>query len=138
MSDDSKHSDASGLPQQVEGNSANAGDHPTIAHVVSLPTLASVFGALVALTIITVAVTVVDFGSTANLVVAMVIATIKATLVIAVFMHLWYDRSFHLLLFLTSVLFVVLFISLSITDRIEYQPSIDELEAARQAAAGNS
>ncbi len=118
---------------------SNHGEHRDgIAHVVPLRVLAMVFGALVVLTIFTVAVTAIDLGSSTNLTVAMVIATIKASLVIAVFMHLWYDRSINLLLFLTSVLFVILFISLSMMDRAEYQPSIDELEAVQAAAAAEN
>ena len=135
MSDDSKLREASEPHHEAEGDDATAGDHPPIAQVVPLPTLVGVFGVLVALTLTAVAVTAIDFGPTANLVVAMVIATIQAGLCVAVFMHLWYDRSINLLLFLTSILFVVLFISLSMIDRSEYQPSIDQLEAVQQAAA---
>ena len=120
---------------EVEAHDTHHGEsHHGIAHIVPLPILAAIFAALVVLTVVTVAVTSFDFGASVNLTVAMVIATIKATLVIAVFMHLLYDRSINLLLFLTSVLFVVLFISLSMLDRSEYQPAIDELEAAKEAA----
>lgn len=49
-----------------------------------------VFWALAALTIITVAVSRIDFG-TWNIVVAMLIASIKATLVAIIFMHLSHE-----------------------------------------------
>ena len=144
--DDPRDEDEDRASPQVGNGSGTSGvaarheaashdEHHGIAHVVPLPMLATIFGALVVLTILTVAVTTIDFGSSTNLVVAMVIATIKASLVIAVFMHLWYDRSINLLLFLTSILFVVLFISLSMIDRSEYQPSIDQLQATQEAAA---
>lgn len=126
---------ADAVPARHLSPEAPLGHGEALAHVVSLPVLLSVFGALVVLTIVTVGVTTFDLGPTGNLVVAMVIATVKAVLVVAVFMHLLFDRSFHLLLFLTSVLFVILFISLSMMDRVEYQPSIDQLEAAKAAAA---
>ena len=87
--------------------------------------LVAVLGALMGLTVLTVSVTSFDLGSQGNLVVAMVIATIKAALVVTFFMHLLWDKKFHLILFLTAVLFVVLFLSMSITDRGEYQKNID-------------
>lgn len=50
-----------------------------------------IFGALLVLTVITVGVTRIDFG-TMNIVVAMVIASAKAMLVALFFMHLKYER----------------------------------------------
>ena len=61
---------------------------------------------------------------------AMVIATVKAGLVVAFFMHLVWDKKLHLILFLTSVLFLILFLALSVNDRGEYQPDIDRFQAA--------
>jgi cytochrome c oxidase subunit IV len=87
--------------------------------------LVAVLGALMLLTVLTVSVTSYDLGSEGNLVVGMVIATIKAGLVVTFFMHLLWDKKFHLILFLTAVLFVVLFLSMSVTDRGEYQTNID-------------
>ena len=52
-----------------------------------------VFGSLLLLTMVTVGVSYVDFGSTFwNFVVALAIATLKACLVAAVFMHLWGEK----------------------------------------------
>ena len=103
------------------------GDHAShgLAHTMPVWMLGAVLAALMGLTILTVSVTNFDLGSEGNLVVAMVIATIKATLVVTFFMHLLWDKKFHLILFLTAVLFVVLFLSMSITDRGEYQHNID-------------
>ena len=95
--------------------------------------LVAVLGALMGLTILTVSVTSFDLGSEGNLVVAMVIATIKAALVVTFFMHLLWDKKFHLILFLTAVLFVVLFLSMSITDRGEYQHNIDLYQSTTAA-----
>lgn len=100
-----------------------------LAHTMPIPLLIGVLGALMALTVLTVSVTHYDLGSEGNLVVAMIIATVKAALVVTFFMHLLWDKKFHLILFLTAVLFVVLFLSMSITDRGEYQPRIDEYGA---------
>jgi cytochrome c oxidase subunit 4 len=104
------------------------------AHVVSLKILGGVLGSLIVLTILTVAAANVDLGAEWNLVVAMVIATIKAGLVVTFFMHLLWDKKFNLLIFLSGVLFVILFISLALTDRKEYQPLIDQREAAQAQA----
>jgi cytochrome c oxidase subunit 4 len=58
----------------------------------------------------------------------MIIATIKAGLVMAFFMHLAWDKGFNLTVFLSSFLFVLLFLSLTLTDRNEYQAEIDLFE----------
>jgi cytochrome c oxidase subunit 4 len=99
-----------------------------LAHVTPVQLLAVILGILLVLTVITVAVTKVDLGGQWNLVVAMVIATIKASLVVSYFMHLRWDRTFNLLVFLSGVLFLILFLSLTLTDRKEYQPTIELLE----------
>lgn len=56
--------------------------------------MAFTFAALIVLTIITVAIAKIDFGSQAiNVTIAMVVASIKATLVALYFMHLkWEDK----------------------------------------------
>ncbi len=96
-----------------------------LAHTMPVWMLLAVLACLMGLTVLTVSVTNFDLGSQGNLIVAMVIATIKAALVVTFFMHLLWDKKFHLILFLTAVLFVVLFLSMSITDRGEYQHNID-------------
>jgi cytochrome c oxidase subunit 4 len=96
-----------------------------LAHTMPIWMLIAVLAALMLLTILTVSVTNYDLGSEGNLVVGMVIATVKAGLVVTFFMHLLWDKKFHLILLLTAVLFVVLFLSMSITDRGEYQSNID-------------
>jgi cytochrome c oxidase subunit IV len=98
-----------------------------IAHVMPVRLLIGVWGALMVLTIITVAVTSVDLGSQMNLVIAMAIATVKAGLVVTYFMHLRWDRPFHTLVFLGSLLFVSLFISMTLFDKSEYEPDIEEM-----------
>jgi cytochrome c oxidase subunit IV len=106
-----------------------------LAHTMPVWMLVAVLGALMGLTVLTVSVTSFDLGSQGNLIVAMVIATIKAALVVTFFMHLLWDKKFHLILFLTAVLFVVLFLSMSITDRGEYQHNIDLYQSTTSAAA---
>ncbi|MEI9935624.1 MAG: cytochrome C oxidase subunit IV family protein [Pseudomonadota bacterium] len=110
-------------PPAADGHDGHS-DHG-LAHTMPVWMLIAVLGALMGLTVLTVSVTNFDLGSQGNLVVAMVIATIKAALVVTFFMHLLWDKKFHLILFFTAVLFVVLFLSMSITDRGEYQHNID-------------
>jgi cytochrome c oxidase subunit IV len=98
-----------------------------IAHVTPVRLLLVVWGTLMVLTVITVAVTSVDLGSRVNLLVAMAIATVKAGLVVTYFMHLRWDRPFHTLVFLGSLLFVSLFISMTLFDKSEYEPDIEEM-----------
>jgi cytochrome c oxidase subunit 4 len=108
---------------------AAAHDDHGLAHTTPVSLLVGILAALMVLTILTVSVTSVDLGAQGNLVVAMVIATIKAALVVAFFMHLVWDKKLHLILFLTSVLFLILFLSLSVNDRGEYQPDLDHYQS---------
>ncbi|MEO7032776.1 MAG: cytochrome C oxidase subunit IV family protein [Polyangiaceae bacterium] len=105
-----------------------------LAHTMPVWMLLAVLGALMVLTFLTVSVTSFDLGSEGNLVVGMVIATVKAGLVVTFFMHLFWDKKFHLILFLTAVLFVILFLSMSITDRSEYQSGIDKYQVDTASA----
>lgn len=69
-----------------------------------------VFGALLALTVVTVAVSYVRMSMTPTVVVALAIASAKASLVAMFFMHLKGERPMvYWPLGLTAVLFVVLF-----------------------------
>lgn len=113
------------------GHAHGGHDDHGLAHTTPVSLLIGVLAALMFLTIVTVAVTKVDLGSQGNLVVAMVIATIKAGLVVTFFMHLLWDKKFHLILFLTSVLFLILFMSLSINDRSEYEQDLETYRAAQ-------
>jgi len=85
------------------------------AHLSSAQFYWGVFGALVVLTIITWRVSYYDFGP-ANVFVALLIATAKASLVAAFFMHLRYDSLFNTLAFLAAFLFLGLFILLTYDD----------------------
>src|ERR1035437_7854792 len=90
-----------------------------LAHVMSVRMLVGVFAALIVLTGITVGTSYMDFGEF-NLSVAMIIATIKGTLVCAFFMHLAYDNKFNLFVFVGCLVFVTLFISFAMTDTHQY------------------
>jgi cytochrome c oxidase subunit 4 len=66
-------------------------------------------GALLVATAITVAVSYVQLGTAGNITLALVIATVKASLVAAIFMHLNHEKSWiYGSLVLTAAFFVVL------------------------------
>src|SRR5262249_32078403 len=114
----------SGAPALAHAG-AHGHDEHGLAHVMPLNLLFGVLGILLVLTVVTVAVTSVDLGASGNLWVAMIIATVKAALVCVFFMHLKWDSRFHLILFLGSLLFLILFLSGALTDRAEYERDIE-------------
>ena len=96
-----------------------------IGHVLPLSLLVKVFGALVFLTIVTVITGQMELWGI-DLALAMVIATTKASLVCLFFMHLKYDKPFHGLILLFSVLIVGIFLVFTALDLSEYQGDIKE------------
>lgn len=95
-----------------------------IAHVASKKVLLGTWVALMILTIITVLATKVDLGASANLTIAMLIATVKAILVCMFFMHLRYDKVLHTVVFCSAFLFALLFVSFALMDTSEYQHDV--------------
>jgi len=89
--------------------------HRGLGHVVPLWLLAAVFAGLLVLTCLTVTVSYVDLGNL-NLYLALAIAAVKASLVVLFFMHLFWDRPFNAMIFIGCLLFVSLFIGISLTD----------------------
>jgi cytochrome c oxidase subunit 4 len=82
-------------------------DHDIKAHV---RTYMMVFGALLVLTVLTVAVSYLQMPIMAAVTVALIIATFKASLVAMFFMHLKGEVQFiYWSLYLTAVFFVLLF-----------------------------
>jgi cytochrome c oxidase subunit 4 len=88
-----------------------------------------VFVILTFLTIVTVAQASFDLGRW-DIAFTMLIATIKATLVMLFFMHLAFDKPFNLIIFLSSFVFVALFVTFTLTDANQnaskLEPVIDE------------
>lgn len=89
-------------------------------HAVPLSLLALIFAALMVLTGVTVGVTYVDFGSNANLLIALGVAVVKAALVVLYFMHLRWDSPFNAVCLIGSFLFVMLFIAVATLDTGQY------------------
>src|SRR4051812_34696584 len=84
-------------------------------HIIPLKTYVIVLAALLVLTFLTVLASRFDFGSM-NTVINIGIASIKASLVLAFFMHLKYDDKLYLVLFLTGVFFLIVMYFFSIID----------------------
>ncbi len=107
---------------QTDSSATHASAHTSLGHVVPVWLLAAVFGALLVLTGLTVAVAQVDLGNM-NLYLALGIAAVKASLVVLFFMHLFWDRPFHAMIFIGCLLFVSLFIGVTLTDQRASEPS---------------
>lgn len=75
-------------------------------HIVPLGTYFKVLAVLLFFTALTVAASRVNFGPW-NTVIAMLIASIKAGFVLAIFMHLKYDDKMYLVAFGTGVFFLI-------------------------------
>ena len=84
-------------------------------HVSSSAMFFNVLVALLILTFITVAASRFDFGS-ANMIIAMAIASVKASLVIAFFMHVKWDTAINKIVFLSSFLFLSLLFVFTLSD----------------------
>jgi len=69
------------------------------------------------LTVVTVAVSFVNLGGW-NIAVALAIASLKAALVAFVFMHLWYDKKIFFIVFTSGLVFLAVFIVLTMFDTL--------------------
>ena len=107
-------------------------EHNPIAHVASKPMLLTVFFSLVGLTALTVwQGTQLELGRL-ELIVVLAIASLKAALVVLFFMHLRYDKPLNAVAFLSSLLFVALFLGFTLADATNNQPDVaaKEVDAA--------
>ncbi|MBL8619360.1 MAG: cytochrome C oxidase subunit IV family protein [Deltaproteobacteria bacterium] len=78
-------------------------------HITPLPVYFAVYGALLVLTVVTVAVSYMGLPPLQSITVAMLVAMVKATLVGAWFMHLKYDAKFNVFTFLAALWFMASF-----------------------------
>lgn len=96
----------------------------TIGHVLSPRTMITVLLLLMVLTAITVAVAQLDLGRL-NVVGALGIACLKASIVALWFMHLRYDKRFNFFIIIGSAALVVWMVSYILFDTKLYQDDID-------------
>lgn len=109
------------------GGHGHGADH--VPHVLPMRTYIGVWLTLVVLTAITVWVSRIDFGA-ANFFIAILVATVKASLVALFFMHLLYDQKFNLLVLLSALVFFAIFIGFTKFDT-DHRGSGDPNRAAR-------
>jgi cytochrome c oxidase subunit IV len=106
---------------------AHGHDGHGFAHPASVKSLLLVFFSLVGLTWFTVfqaTQKTVDLGQF-ELVVTLFIATIKATLVILFFMHMIHDKPLNVIVFLSSFIFVALFLGFTLLDTQGYKDTYE-------------
>lgn len=96
------------------------------AHISSIPLYLGVFGALLVLTLATVGQSYVDLGK-ANLLAVVVIASLKASLVVFFFMHLNHDSRFNALIFVGSLFFIGVFFAYTMNDT-DHRGETDEAQ----------
>jgi cytochrome c oxidase subunit 4 len=106
----------------------NQDEEIQVGHIVPIKFLTAICCLLLFLTAVTVWVSLYDFTeiniAEMGIIMALFVATVKATFVGLYFMHLRWDRPFIGFIFVGSILFVVLFIGVALTDSLEYQPEI--------------
>ena len=93
-------------------------------HIIPLSIYMAVFISLIIMTVITIISAQYDFGSF-NIVIALFIASFKSSLVLLFFMHLYYDNKINMALIIGSVLFVAIFIGLTMLDVTRRQDIYD-------------
>jgi len=114
-------------------------------HILPLNLYLAVGSGLLVLTVITVAAAQIDFGQM-NLLIAMGIAVVKATLVAMFFMHLKYDNPLYMLVFVGSLLFLGVFIIFTMFDTLRRgdiyeeisEPYLKEAVIYRKAETGTA
>ncbi len=89
--------------------------HEVHEHVSPVSLYNKIIGILFVLTALTYAVSFADLGA-ASLTVAMLVALVKASLVVGYFMHLKYDDRYHLFVFLGTIIFVGIFFGFTMYD----------------------
>ena len=103
-------------------------------HILPLNLYLAVGSALLVLTVITVTAAQMDFGQM-NLLIAMGIAVVKATLVAMFFMHLKYDNRIYMLVFIGSLLFLGVFIIFTMFDTLRRGDIYEEISEPFQKEA---
>ena len=105
------------------------------SHPMPIWMLLTVFFALLALTVLTVYQSTFNLGNI-EVWLSLSIATIKAGLVIAFFMHLLWDKPLNAIIILSSLVFVALFLGFTMMDAQGYRenlimkPTLDESQPA--------
>ncbi len=93
-----------------------------------------VLGGLLSLTAVTVTASRIHFGTEAiNVVIALGIASVKASLVALFFMHLRHDKPMNALIFVAALVFLGFMLMLTLLDT-EFRPNIQPSKSPTSAA----
>jgi cytochrome c oxidase subunit 4 len=106
----------------------HAHDDHGVGHVVPNRILVTTGLGLLVLTWVTVFAATIDLGEF-NIYVALAIAVLKGSLVALFFMHLRWDRPFNSIVLILSLVFVAVFLGLTMTDTAEYQRDLEKGDA---------
>jgi cytochrome c oxidase subunit 4 len=125
------HGPETAPPEKADPHADPHGHHGAdfVPHILPLSVYILTWVTLIILTIVTVAASYFNFGAW-NFVIAIVIATTKACVVAAIFMHLRWDRKFHTIIFSFSLIFLGIFIAFTMYDT-ETRGRTDIVEADR-------
>ncbi len=111
------------------------GHEGEFSHPMPIWMLLTVFVTLLALTVATVYQSSFDLGNI-EVWLSLAIATVKAGLVIAFFMHLLWDKPLNMIIILSSLIFVSLFLGFTMMDAQGYRenlimtPTLEESQPA--------
>ena len=119
----------------AQGSEDSHDGHHGFSHPMPVWQLLAVFFALIFLTILTVYQATFDLGNL-ELGLSLFIATIKASLVILFFMHMIHDKPLNAIVFLSSFIFVALFLGFTLMDAHAYKDDIElkQVESPRAVA----
>ncbi len=106
--------------------------HP---HILPLSVYIGVGSALFILTGVTVAASFVDIGGVGNLILALLIASIKGSLVALFFMHLLYDNKLYALFFCVSLIMLTAFIVITMFDTMRRDGIYEQRSSPIQISA---
>ena len=98
--------------------------HHSFAHPMAVWKLLTVFFVLIILTWLTVYQSTFDLGNM-ELWLSLFIATLKASLVILFFMHMIHEKPFNVIVFISSFIFVGLFIGATLNDAHNYKDAVE-------------
>ncbi|MCA9192961.1 MAG: cytochrome C oxidase subunit IV family protein [Planctomycetales bacterium] len=108
----------------MSDHASHSDNHHGFAHPMPVWQLLAVFVALILLTALTVLQASLGLGNL-ELILSLIIATIKASLVILFFMHMIHEKPLNAIIFLSSFVFVALFIGFTLMDAAGYRDSLE-------------
>jgi len=114
------------------GHGHGHGHDGEFSHPMPIWMLFTVFFALLILTCLTVYQSQFDLGNM-EIWASLAIATVKAGLVIAFFMHLLWDKPLNMIIILGSLIFVALFLGFTMMDASGYRENLIRTETLQES-----